>query len=54
DTPNFRHEESSDDDSDESDLEISEAPTNRHQIHSNTTNSANNFLQNTQIIKTMR
>ncbi|CAG8733522.1 10915_t:CDS:1, partial [Racocetra persica] len=39
------------DDSDKSDLEISEATTNCHQIYSTTivsTNLANNSLQNTQ------
>ncbi|CAG8589472.1 18584_t:CDS:2, partial [Racocetra fulgida] len=57
DTPNFHHEESSDDDSDELDLEISEATTNCRQKHSTTivsTNLANNSLQNAQVIKTMQ
>ncbi|CAG8802872.1 8042_t:CDS:2, partial [Gigaspora margarita] len=57
DTPSFRYEESSDDDSDESDFEISEALTNHSQIDSNRvtlTNSSNNLLQNAQVIKTMR
>ncbi|CAG8800228.1 8343_t:CDS:2, partial [Dentiscutata erythropus] len=47
----FRHEESSDDDSNELDFEISKTLTNHHQIDSNRvtpTNSSNNLLQNAQ------
>ncbi|CAG8838677.1 40686_t:CDS:2, partial [Gigaspora margarita] len=50
-TPSFHYKESSNNDSNKSDFEISKTLTNNHQIDSNkvtSTNSLNNLLQNAQ------
>ncbi|CAG8475208.1 25830_t:CDS:2 [Dentiscutata erythropus] len=54
--PNFCHEESSNDDSEESDIDTLEALTNYRQIHSSgvTSTDSTNNLQNAKVINTMK